>query len=68
MDEHWREEIERARRMAAEERINEGFALFEQGMNYITERIQQTFPEATPEVVDYLRRRVLKRAKELGVT
>jgi hypothetical protein len=67
MDEHWRQEIERARRMMPEERISECFALFEQGMNYITERIHQTFPDATPEEVDYLRRRVLKRAKELGV-
>jgi hypothetical protein len=68
MDESFWREVERARRMTPDERVSEGFALFEQGRNYITDRIRQTFPDATPDEVDYIRRRVLKRAKEMGVT
>jgi hypothetical protein len=54
--------------MTPDERVREGFALFEQGRDYIIRRIRETFPDATPEEVDIILRRILKRAKELGVT
>lgn len=68
MDERWRQEIERARHMTPDERIREGFALFAQGHSYITRCIQESFPEATEDDIERIRRFVLKRCKWWGIT
>lgn len=63
----WRE-VERARKMTPDERIREGFRLFEQGRNYIVNSIQTTFPEATPEEVQRIRDIVLRSVHRWGIT
>ena len=68
MDERFLHDIERARRMTPEERILEGFRLFEQGQAYIMNSIRSTFPEATDEDVLRICRIVIRRCKIWGIT
>ena len=68
MDDSFRQQIERARRMTPDERVREGFALFEQGRDYIIRRIQESFPDATEDDLDRILRFVLKRCKWWGIT
>jgi hypothetical protein len=68
MDERWHQEIERARRMTPDERVREGFALFDQGRNYILQCIRESVPEATDADVDRILTFVLKRCKWWGIT
>jgi hypothetical protein len=62
------QEVERARKVTPEERLREGFRLFEQGSNYITKSIRETFPEATDDGVLRILRIVLRRCREWGIT
>ncbi len=54
--------------MTADERLREGFRLFEQGRDYIVHSIQATFPDATPQEVQRIRDIVLRRVKAWGIT
>lgn len=63
MDESTREQIERARRMTPDERVREGFRLFEQGRDYIVHSLEQTFPEMPLEEVQRIRDRVIRQCK-----
>jgi hypothetical protein len=68
MDERFWQQIERARKMTPEERIREGFALFEQGRDYIVSCIRTTFPDATEEDVRRIRDIGIRRCKLWGIT
>ena len=68
MDEKFRQEIERARKMTPEERVREGFALFEQGSSCITKSIRDTFPNMSDEEVNRNLRIVIRRCKQWGIT
>lgn len=63
MDESTREQIERARRMTPDERIREGFRLFERGRDYIVHSLEQTFPEMPLEEIQRIRDRVIRQCK-----
>ena len=67
MDESFWQQVERAKEMTPDERIREGFRLFEQGRDYITTRIRSHFPDASEEEVRDIRQLVLRRADEWGV-
>jgi hypothetical protein len=67
MDEKFWREVERARLMTPEERIREGFRLYEQGHDYIVSSIRTTFPEASDEEVFRIRDFVLRRCKDWGI-
>jgi hypothetical protein len=67
MDAKFWEEVERARRMTPDERIREGFRLFEQGRDYIVRTIEQSFPEMPPEDVQRIRDRVIRQFKMWGL-
>lgn len=60
MDENFWREVERARRMTPDERIREGFRLFEQGRDYIVRSIESTFPDMPPDEVQRVRDRVIR--------
>lgn len=66
-DDFWKE-TELATGMTIDERLREGFRLFEQGHDYIVRSIQETFPEATEEDVQRIRDIVLRRARIWGIT
>jgi hypothetical protein len=68
MDERFWQQVERARRMTPDERLREGFALFEQGRDYIVNSIRTTFPDATEEDVRRIRDIVLRNCKLWGIT
>ena len=68
MDDSFRQQVQRARRMTLDKRVREGFALFEQGRDYIIRRIRESFPDATEDDVDGILRFVLKRCKWWGIT
>jgi hypothetical protein len=59
--------VERARQMTPDERIREGFRLFEQGRDYIAWSIESTFPEMTPDDVHRIRDRVIRQCKMWGI-
>lgn len=63
MDESFYQEVERARNMTPDERMREGFRLFEQGRDYIVHSLEQTFPEMTLEDVQCIRDRVIRQCK-----
>jgi hypothetical protein len=67
MDEITRQEIERARRMTPDERIREGFRLFEQGHDYIVRSIEEAFPEMPIDEVQHIRDRVIPQCKYWGI-
>ena len=67
MDEAWHREVERARRMTPDERMREGFRLFEQGRDYIDHSIEATFPEMPADEVRRIRARVIRQCKYWGV-
>lgn len=50
--------------MTADERIREGFRLFEHGRDYIVNSIRETFPDATNEEVERIRDIVLRRTRQ----
>lgn len=54
--------------MTPDERIREGFALFEQGRDYIVRRVREFYPETTDDDVDQILRFVRKRCKWWGIT
>lgn len=63
MDENFYQEVECARNMTPDERVREGFQLFEQGRDYIVRSLEQTFPEMTLEEVQRIRDRVIRQCK-----
>lgn len=63
MDESSHQEIERARNMTPDERMREGFRLFEQGRDYVVRSLEQAFPEITLEEVQRIRDRVIRQCK-----
>jgi hypothetical protein len=67
MDESTRQQIERARRMTPDERFREGFALFEQGRDYIVHSIEATFPDMPSDDVQRVRDRVIRQCKYWGI-
>jgi hypothetical protein len=67
MDQSTREQIERARRMTSDERIREGFRLFEQGRGYIMRSIVATFPEMPADDVKRIRDRIIRQCKMWGI-
>ena len=67
MDEAWHREVERARRMTPDERMREGFRLFEQGRDYIDRSIESTFPEMPADEVLRIRARVIRQCKRWGI-
>jgi hypothetical protein len=67
MDERFRAAVERARLMTPDDRLREGFRLYEQGHDYIVSSIRTTFPEASDEEVFRIRDIVLRRCKDWGI-
>jgi len=67
MDVSTRQQIERARRMTPDERIREGFRLFEQGRDYIVRSLEQSFPEMLLDEVQRIRDRVIRQCKRWGI-
>jgi hypothetical protein len=67
MDEHFRKEVARARQMTPNERIREGFELFEQGCDYIVSSVEATFPEMRAKEVRRIRDRVIRQCKFWGI-
>jgi hypothetical protein len=67
MDEHFWKEVELARKMTPDERVREGFRLFEQGCDYIVRSIEANFPEMHPNEVRRVRDRVIRQCKFWGV-
>ncbi len=63
MDESTRDQIERTRRKMPDERVREGFRLFEQGRDYIVRSLEQTFPEMPLEELQRIRNRVIRQCK-----
>jgi hypothetical protein len=51
MDENFWREVERARNMTSDERISEGFRMFEREREARLAELQAQFPDATPEQV-----------------
>lgn len=49
--------------MTPDERVREGFRLFEQGRDYIVHSLEQTFPEMPLEEVQRIRDRVIRQCK-----
>jgi hypothetical protein len=68
MDDAIWKETERATGMTIDERLREGFRLFEQGRNYIVNTVGETFPDATPEEVERIRDIVLRSVRRWGIT
>jgi hypothetical protein len=61
MDDSTRRQIERARRMTADERFREGLALCDRTFRLMQDGIRHQFPQATPdEVLRILRDRLAK--------
>jgi hypothetical protein len=59
MDDNTRQQIERARRMTADQRFREGLALCDRTFRLMQDGIRHQFPHATPkEVVLILRKRL----------
>lgn len=60
-------EIECATGTTVDERLREGFRLFEQGRDYIVGSLEQTFPEMSLEDVERIRDRVIRQCKMWGI-
>jgi hypothetical protein len=59
MDDSYRRQIERARRMSPEERFREGLALCDRAFRLMEAGVRHQFPNATPdEVATILRKRM----------
>jgi hypothetical protein len=67
MDDNFWKEVERARRMTPDERIREGFFLFEHGRDYIVRSIEATFPEMPADEIQRIRDRILRQCKMWGI-
>ncbi len=63
MDDGFWQQVERARRMTGDERMREGFALFDRAMAIMSDGIRHQFPTATPEDVQRIRRERLARIR-----
>jgi len=59
MDDSFRRQVERARRMTVDERFREGLALCDRAFRLMQDGIRHQFPQATPEdVLQILRQRL----------
>jgi hypothetical protein len=59
MDDAYRQQIERARRMTPDERFREGLALCDRTFRLMSDGIRHQFPQASPEeVLKILRERL----------
>jgi len=59
MDDSFRQQVERARRMTPDQRFREGLALCDRAFRLMTDGIRHQFPDATPEeVLRILRQRL----------
>ncbi len=61
----YREKLERARRMSADEKLNAGVELFEMGIELMRDGIRDQFPELAAEVVEAEIDRRLARSRTL---
>jgi hypothetical protein len=51
MDDSFRQQVERARRMSGDQRFREGLALCDRAFRLMKDGIRHQFPQATPEEV-----------------
>lgn len=64
MDESFWQQVKRARGMTGDERVREGFALFDRALQLMADGIRHQFPNATPEEVNRIRRERLARIRK----
>jgi hypothetical protein len=65
MDESFRQQIERARRMTGDERVRESLALWDRSVRIMTDGIRYQFPNASPNEVGRIRRDRLARIRSV---
>jgi hypothetical protein len=65
MDESFRQQIERARRMTGDERVRESLALWDRSVRIMTDGIRHQFPSASSNVVGRIRRDRLARIRSI---
>jgi hypothetical protein len=65
MDENFRQQIERARRMTGEERLRESLALWDRSVRIMTDGIRHQFPNASPNEVGRIRGERLARIRSM---